>query len=437
MNRLGLAVAALLCTLALNVRTQTGLLQAADIEYLGGFRLPVVDDGLYGTFDYSNAAVAYFPGGDSAGPADGYPGSLFINGHLYASKVAELAIPAPVKSRTLTDLPIAKLLQPLTDARGGLGGGFIMGMTYVASENRIYWTSSDDYFNADCMPINLSAPTTPPALGSFLPTLSAPAARGSWYLAVGGRILHPYMTSRYIFELPKTLADASFGGNSLLSGRHRGWCSTNGPQLYAWKPAGAAPAADKTAISAVRVLQYGTEVGQVAHGFSPANNYQGAAYVATVDRAAVIISGLFDFDPSRTYYGYDNWKVSAKCDGIVPFPCTGTRGWRAADPHVALLFYNPSDFAAVVSGSKASYVPQPYARLDLTAFMLKAYPATMNVNSPGGETGIITIDRAHGLIYMTETRVDGTLRPVVHVFKVGSGSSSAPTPSRSLAPARR
>src|SRR5258705_2500978 len=96
----GLTVA-LLFTSLLGAQTRGPLIDPTAITYLGAFRVPDTDDGSYGTFNYSNAAIAYYPNGDSTGATDGFPGSVFINGHPYASKVAELAIPAPSTSRTI------------------------------------------------------------------------------------------------------------------------------------------------------------------------------------------------------------------------------------------------------------------------------------------------------------------------------------------------
>jgi hypothetical protein len=424
----GVSVGILLLTSALLAQTPSGLIDPATVTYLGAFRLPSVSDGNYGTFDYSFAPIAYYPNGDPNGSGDGFPGSLFIAGHPYQAKIAEVSIPTPVVTQSVDALPVATILQPFTDLR--IAPGYPMGMTYLASENRIYYTTSDDYIDstASCLPINVSSPNMPPSIGMFSPNLSAASPRGAWYLNVNNTVVHPYMTSRYLMEVPKAAADASFGGRTLMSGRHRGWCSTNGPQLYAWTPVGSSPPPDKGTLPAKTVMQYGVDA-QSVNGFSPTNNYQGAIWVSTSTGSAVIISGLLDFDPARAYYGYDDWKLSTQCDGIVPFPCSGPRGWRAADPRAAFLFYNPADLAAIAAGSKQSWQVQPYARLDLSKYMLKPYPATMNMNENYAETIVTSIDRARGLIYVSETRVENQLKPVIHVFKVGSGSGlSLPSP---------
>ena len=56
------------------------LVQPANLTYLGAFRLP--GDGERPlTFAYGGSAMTFNPNGDPSGPADGYPGSLFVSGH--------------------------------------------------------------------------------------------------------------------------------------------------------------------------------------------------------------------------------------------------------------------------------------------------------------------------------------------------------------------
>jgi hypothetical protein len=406
----------------IGAQATTGLIAPDRISYLGAFGLEEQWAPDYSTWEYSNGAVAYYPDGDPTGPGDGYPGSLFMAGHVYSSKVAELEIPVPVISRSVSELPVARVLQPMTDVTAGLPGkdGFILGMTYMPSQGRIYFTHGQDYSDSGCDPSN-----SPPGLGSFKPTLSSPATNGLWFLAVGGATLHPFTSLRYIMEVPQAWADANLKGNSLATGRHRGWCP-EGTNLYAsapWTTANPRPPGSK--IPAATLMEFGDidtpSKWSKEHG--RANAYQGGAWLTSGNEAGVVISGIIDDDPSRGYYGYDNWKSPSECD---PNPeakgCTGARGWRAAAPKPALLFYRPSDFADVVKGRKKPGEVAWYAKLDLSKYMLRSYPPTLLTTDGHAEDLLMTFDRSRGLIYISESFVDG-LKPVVHVFRLGGASS--------------
>jgi hypothetical protein len=398
------------------------LVGPTDLKYLGAFRLDEQWAPEYSTWENSNAPLAYFPDGDPTGSADGFPGSLFIAGHVYASKVAELAIPAPVKSRTLDGLPTARVLQRLTDVTAGIGhkNGFIMGMAYIPSQSRIFFTHGQDYSDADC-----DQAGSPPGLGSFTPSLSAPDTRGLWFL--GG--LHPFTSLRYIMEIPPPFA-AALKGREIATGRHRGWCP-EGTNLYASAPWQSGSPAPDARLPYSTLMQFGdfTDTAHWSKQHASSNAYQGGVWLTAGSKAAVVISGIIDFDPARAYYGYDNWKFPSQCD---PNPaangCSGNRGWRAADPHAALLFYNPAEVIAVANGAKAPSSPQWYARLDITPYLLRTYPPTMLTTGADAEDALLTFDRARGLLYVSESFADGN-RPVVHVFSVASDGLTTMPPA--------
>jgi hypothetical protein len=404
------------------------LLHPINIEYVGAFRLDQPTGPGHSTWEYSNGPIAYYPNGDSAGANDGFPGSLFIAGHVYESRVAELSIPVPVKSRNLNQLPTARILQPMTHVTGTITtrNGFIMGMTYVAREGRIYFTHGQDYSDSDCD----ASSGTPPGLGSFAPTLSNPQTQGLWFLDKNGTRLHPFTSLRYIMEIPQGWADSRLDGRSLATGRHRGWCP-EGTNLYSSAPwaSGSSPAPGSN-VPTSTLMQFGqfSETSKWSKDHSSANAYQGAAWLTAGEKSAVVISGIIDYDNARSYYGYDNWKLPNQCD---PNPeangCTGGRGWRAADPRAALLFYNPDDLAAVAAGRKQSWTPEWYARLDIEQHMLRNYPPTYMTTGADAETILPTYDRARGLLYVTESFADGP-KPVVHVFRVTSTRSPAVLP---------
>jgi hypothetical protein len=84
------------------------LLQQTNLVYEGGFRLPF---GYFGgsSFDYGGSAMAFNP----------VNSSLYFVGHDHQQMVAEIAIPSPVNSSRVDDLPVATVLQPFRDATEG------------------------------------------------------------------------------------------------------------------------------------------------------------------------------------------------------------------------------------------------------------------------------------------------------------------------------
>jgi hypothetical protein len=89
------------------------LLALSDLVYQGSFRLP--PDANYYGWAYAEGTMGYFPGHNS----------LFIEGHPYARFIGEVQVPddslLSPGNTTIASLPIARELQPLTDAtEGGL-----------------------------------------------------------------------------------------------------------------------------------------------------------------------------------------------------------------------------------------------------------------------------------------------------------------------------
>jgi hypothetical protein len=410
-------------------QTATTRLMPSDIAYLGAFRLQENWAPDYNTWEYSNGPIAYYPLGDPTGTGDGFPGSLFSTGHVYASKVAEMKIPAPVNSKNLSSLPTAQIIQPMTDVTAGISNknGFIMGMTYLPSQDRIYFTHGSDYSDSDCD--GSSSPISPPGLGSFKPTLSNPQPQGLWYLSRDGSRMHPFASTRYIMEVPQAWAHTYLQGRALATGRHRGWCDNEGSNLYAsapWLSGNPAPGSNVPASTLMRFGAY-TDSSRWGKEHTPANVYQGGAWLTSGSKAAAIVSGLIDYDYTRGYYGYSNYLSAPQCDPTPSAQCLqyGGRGWHQSDPHPAFLFYDPADLAAVAHGTKNSWEVQWYAKFDLAPYMFRTYPDTMLVTGADTEDLLMTFDRARGIIYVSESFADGA-KPVIHVFRIAGGGTPIP-----------
>ena len=427
----------------------------ADIEYLGAFRFP--EGGLRPlTFEYGGNAMTFRPGGDPAGGADGFPGSLFVTGHDRmpygelpdGSRVAEIGIPAPVVSRNVENLPQARLIQPLTDVTGGLFAGIDeiprLGMQYLdrpETGSRIHLAWGE----------HLPPPPDRPTHAWFDPDLSAPRPRGAWFL--GG--LSPYAVNGYMLEIPEAWANAHTSGRVLGTGRYRdGGLAGMGPALFAYRPwldaAGTPPAAGAT-LPATTLLLYASaldseRIERCLAGTQHADTWEGAAFLTTASgRSAVLFAGTKGVG-DRFWYGFLNpagpdrpcvagdfvneYTTCRMADG-TPCPAaevvecaghTSSRGWWSSRFAGRLLFYDPDDLARVASGTLEPWAPQPYGFLDVDPHLF-LNPSRVDVEEVGPgvqqrfRLGDVTFDRQNGLLYLIELFADEA-RPVIHVFRV-------------------
>lgn len=427
----------------------------SDLSWLGAFRLP--DVGLRPlTFEYGGNAMTFRPGGDPSGAADGFPGSLFVTGHDRmpygelpdGSRVAEVSIPAPVASRNVEALPVARLLQPFTDVTGGLFAGIDeiprIGMQFLERPEtgpliHLAWGE------------HLPPPPDRPTHAWFQPDLSAPQPKGAWFLAG----LSPYAVNGYMLEIPVAWAVAHASGRILGTGRYRdGGLAGMGPALFAYRPWGdlwgVAPPAN-AALAVTTLLQYRSSLeteeftGCLA-GTQHADAWEGAAWLTTAaGKSAVLFAGtkgtgerfwygfLHPSGPDRPCVAGDfvgEYTVCRYADG-TPCPpadlveCAGhtsSRGWWSSRFAGRLLLYDPDDLARVAEGTLEPWAPQPYAFLDVDPY-LYLNPGHVDTEEVGPgvqqryRLGDVTFDKANGLLYVLELYADGA-KPVVHVFRV-------------------
>ncbi len=433
-----------------------GLIRPSDLIYVGAFRLPAGPNGdeRPETFSYGGNAMAYWADGDSLGPDDGYPGSLFITGHdrlAYGelpdgSRLAEVTIPAPATGQ-LDGLPVAELLQGFYDVTGGLFDGLdeipriglaVLDLPETGPRIHIAWGA---HFQEPPQPSHAM-------IGM---DLSDPQPVGAWY--VGDATL--YAVNGYMLTLPADWADAHANGRRLATGRYRdgGW-SGKGPALFAYLPVDGTgtPAAAGTRLDATTLLQY--EDSQVdddpTHGsldyYQHADEWEGATWLTTPDgRSALVLSGTKAVG-YKYWYGFTDPDapgdvcvevalvdqfVTCRCSCGGPCPdsdydgCSShldNRGWWSQAFNAQLLFYDPAELAAVADGLADPWTPQPYAAKDLDP-VLFLNPAGIEEEILGTgpqrhyRLGPVTFDPDHGLLYVLELFADEA-KPVVHVFRV-------------------
>lgn len=385
------------------------LIQPAELNYLGAFRLPADAPEEIG-WGWSGNALAYYPDGNPSGTGDGFPGSLFGTGHNWNTFVSEVSIPSPVVSRALSDLPVAETLQPFSDIRGDLFPPFEIpraGLAYLPAQGdqtggKLYFVWADHAPGDDT--------DTGSSLGWSETTLANPQTAGIWKIGD----LPKYITSDYLFTIPYGTGDTYLGGAYLAAGRFRdGGQGAMGPALFAVAPwqAGNPPPSGVT-IPAMTLLRYDNVMTENPHtlaGYSHADEWSGGAWLTAGDKGAVIFVGTKGV--GETWYGCR--------DGTVwpdepPYPpeCP-ERGWWSTSLEGQMLFYDPADLVAVAAGELESWAPQPYAVLPLDAVLYH-----VDSTQQKHHLGAATFDRENGLLYVMEPLADED-RSVVHVWKVG------------------
>ncbi|GEM_PF-287592 len=384
-----------------------GLIQPADLVYEGAFRLP--DGPPEIGWEWSGAAMAYYPDGDPSGPADGYPGSIFGAGHNWNQYVSEISIPVPVNSpsRDVNQLNTAATLQGFYNIRGDLFGEFEIprvGLEYLPAQGA--QTTGKLYF---CWAQHMGEGDTNPSHGWCELSLSNPQTAGAWRI---GNYWN-YVTTDYIFAIPQAWADACTPGMYLATGRFRdGGQGAQGPSLLAYGPwnEGNPPAPGST-LPAVSLLLYGNAY---TPGSPTMNNYQhsdewaGGAWLTAGNKAAVIFVGTKG--TGDCWYGCS--------DGTVwpdepPFPpdCP-ERGWWSTAFEGQILFYDPADLAAVARGDMETWEPQPYATLNVDQYLYHVESSQQKEH-----VGAASFDRQRGLLYVFEPLADGD-KSLVHVWRI-------------------
>jgi hypothetical protein len=429
------------------------LVQPADLEYLGAFRLPEGGERPY-TFAYGGNAMTFNPDGDPGGGADGFPGSLFISGHdrlpygelPNGDQVAEVNIPVPVQSKDLSMLNRADFIQNFQDVTRGFFTDLeeipTVGMLYLNKPEtgpkiHLAWGQHIQY-------------ETVPSHIWFNPDLARPDTQGAWIIDD----LSPNSVNGYIFEIPQNWAVQYTGGFPLGTGRFKdgGW-SGMGPALIAYRPwqADGSPALAGTRLSAKPLLLY-TSSQETEYFEHSMNSYQhpdewegGAWLTTTTGKSAVIFAGTKS-NGEKYWYGWvnplgpeyacvevelaDQFTLCHLANGEVCPPedmrgCSGHndfRGWWSTHFDAQLIFYNPEDLARVAVGEFATWQPQPYAVLDIddALFLNPAGVETGNLGTGDQRRyriGEVGYDRANGLLYVLELFADEA-QPVVHVWRI-------------------
>jgi len=390
---------------------EVGLIQPSDLEYLGAFRLPGPSGG--SDWTYSGDGLAYFPQGDPDGPDDGFPGSLFGVGHDWHKQVCEISIPTPVISpdKSPDALDTAQTLRPFRDVRAGVGQldrlteMVRVGIEYLPAEGA---QGSGKLFLCFGQHFQEDEELDVPSHMACETDLSG--ARGAWRVGEAS----PYSVNDYLFEIPAAWAAANTPGLRLATGRFRdgGW-GGQGPNLFAigLGSRGSLPA-DGARLNATVLLHYSStatdpEPWHLMDEYHHSDEWAGGAWLTASDRAAVVFVGTKG--TGECWYGLPD---GTRWEQPYPADPEGQRGWWSSGFVGQMLFYDPSDLAAVARGDRQPWEPQPYARLDLDPELFRAMGPQQKQH-----VGDCAFDRERGRLFVMEPLADGD-KSIVHVWQV-------------------
>jgi hypothetical protein len=383
-----------------------------NFEYLGAFRPPHVQNP-DATFGFGGWAMAHHDGGDKNGESDGHPGSLFLTGHRQQDLVAEISIPRPLISanHSMDELPVASVLQPLTDITGGIrkfmtqgsSEPFQIGGLCVVGD-RLHWTLYK-FYNVQSIDY--------PSHGTSSLILSNPSPEGLWHLGpsnAGQSQWISYKHAGYIFDIPEDQARQWwFGGRNLISGLQIATglnIASHGPAMFAYSLP-ERNAAEKPDVDAIPLLY--NDLSRPASGYVPSDRWTGGAWLTLNDKHTVIITGRKSLGES--YYG-----------DARAADCSIDKGFHGAPYEAQVRFYAPQALAASAAGKTD---PTSIAPWDV-----------WNHDSPGGGfnqylfptcsqyLGGLAYDRKNNLLYVAQidagTTADNPYEPlpVIHVFRI-------------------
>lgn len=395
------------------------VLTQENFVYLGAFRMPdtKIDGHQFGS---RGQQLAYRADGDSAGPNDGFPGSLFTVAQ--ENLVTEISIPKPVVSATKdpADLPIARLVHPgFVDITEGcresldlgnganMGGLFYMDAQLGQDDPKLYW-SAYRYYNV--------ASEDLAGFGWSSADLDSPEAQCLWHLGPFNsedNVFHVNKTAGYIFDAPQNWADQFLEGKPLIAGlalapgQHSG---SAGPPMFAfapWEYDNGLPPPPNAELEAMPMLWYRFQEGKMLNDHTNADVWRAGAWLTAGDKHCVLIVGRKGL--GEPYYG-----IPEK-DRCSPY-----KGWHADPYESQFLCYDPEDLIDILNGEIQPWGVQPYLRWspsELFPAYGQPYPTCQ-----GAINGAV-YDRDRQFLYILQPNVDWSRNPyaafaVVHVWRI-------------------
>ncbi|OLD56744.1 MAG: hypothetical protein AUI64_01705, partial [Acidobacteria bacterium 13_1_40CM_2_64_6] len=359
------------------------LLQQSSLTYLGSFRVPAGTLG--STYGFNAAGTGGL--GTYAMTFNPARNSLFLGGHPYEQRVAELAIPS-----SLTGTPTATALQNLIDPLEGrlssinpsdpnskvIGSALVYNNQLFIGAFSYYDGAATQTKSEFVRPVNLS--TTGQVVG--------PVKIGANY---------PGWVDKYASLIPAEW-QASFGGPALAGGTLGAINS-----LQSWGPSATVfDPANVTTMSNVP----GTLVLGYPYGHPLADTAIGNQYLSQAD----FITGMVFPTGTRSVLFFGKHGLGNYCYGTGGAsggdcydPDDNSKGIHSYPYRSQIWAYDANDLIAVKNGQKQSYDVVPYAVWQLDA-------AFVDIQG-------VAYDSAAQRLYVSRVYADNT-RPLINVYQV-------------------
>ena len=348
----------------------TGPITSADFSYLGAFRLECGGD--WCSYNLDGVGVA----------ADG---SLWVTDHVYDFAVRRVEVPAAVStSQTYGGLPEAPTIEGPYATAGCPGTATeLTGVSVIGIEPA---TSCRDYYNVG--PVYQAVYRRRPVA-----TIEEIGPRSDPF--------HPNKYGAYLFRLPHDWATANgLATKTMITGFSReagAFGGSQGPTLFAFDPDNPVDAAD---LVWYREISPGCPGSCDFPGYESVDSWMGADWVRSAAGDAVLVAGV---KGGSTCYG-----SGSACGD----PCRDSQGYHGYPYTAQVLFYDPADLAARLTGALQPWAVLPHETWAPTEVWAQECP----------NLGGLAFDENAGRLYVAERLAGPFGEGIIHVYRLdGAG----------------
>jgi hypothetical protein len=348
--------------------SQGNAITQSDFSYIGAFRLACSGD--WCSYNLDGVGLA----------ADG---SLWVTDHVYDYAVRRIEIPAaPSTSQVFGDLPEAATLEGPLGTAGCPGTATeLNGVAAIGTEAA---TTCRDYYNVG-----------PVYQAVFRRRPIAPIEE----IGPQANPFHPNKYGAYLFALPPDwVAAQGLGSKTVVTGFSReagAFGGSQGPTLFAFDPDSPVDAVD---LLWYREIYPGCPGSCDFPGYESPDSWMGADWVRSSAADAILVSGV---KAGSTCYG-----SGAACGD----PCRASQGYHGYPYAPQILFFDPADLAARLTGAVQPWEILPYAAWVPTEFWSQECP---NVGGLGFDSDL-------GRLYVAEQLAGPFGEGIIHVYRLNT-----------------